>query len=386
MAKHRRHNEGSVFKRKRGNRFMWVAKVSLPDGKRQTRYSQTEAEARAKLKEMLTEVERIRKNGIVTAYATMGAFFADWLAHVKRIREAGTHEDHRKMITYYCKEIINIPPAKLMAHHIQKLLERRLDDGLSPNTVYKVYVTIHAALGFAVRQDILDRNVADKVDPPKKKRPQHKTFTAEQVRALWVVIADDRLAALVVLAVSTGLRPGELVGLRWSDVDFKDRAITVQHNIVRVDGKPISKGIKTEAGRRTVDLNLPAYDALIAHKSRQNMEKEILADQWDLGHDLVFASLHGKPINWDWFRKRVFYPALEKAGLPRITPYGMRHTFASLLAKTGAHPKVVQEAMGHGSMNITMDIYTHLFPSMKTEKIHQLGDLLGIPKIEQTLE
>ena len=376
MAKRRGNHEGSISERKNGGkngRFM--AQVTMPDGSRKTKYAKTKTEAREKLEELKAEAKHFDQYGLATIYGTLGEFLAAWLDVIKQHRRPNTYRVHRK----------NIPPARLTPHHIQKLLSARLDDGLSSTTVRGVHTTLHVALEFGVQQGVLDRNVADRVIRPKRRRYEYKTFTAEQVQQLLAETSHHRLAAFFVLAVSTALRPGELLGLRWEDVDFVTGEIHVSRNMQHVDGVTYSEETKTESGVRTIQLTGRALNALVEHKQRQDAEKAILKDQWDLSWGLVFCSQKGKPIIETSLAQHVYHPALERAGLPHIRLYDLRHTAATLLMEAGVHPKVVQEILGHSSIMLTMGTYTHVMPHMHADAIRKLGEILGDSGAERTL-
>jgi integrase len=226
--------------------------------------------------------------------------------------------------------------------------------------------------------------VADRVDIPKKRRYDYQTLSAEQVQKLLAETASHRLAALFVLAVSTGMRPGELLGLRWSDIDFTTGEMAVQHNLQYVDGVNHLDETKTATGHRSIKLTVRAYNALIEHQHRQEEEQAILADQWDLSWGLVFCTLKGKPLHRQYLESSVYKPALRRAGLPDIRLYDLRHTAATLLMEAGVHPKVVAEILGHSSITLTLGTYSHVLPHMHAEAIAKLGEILGGELLEQT--
>jgi integrase len=177
------------------------------------------------------------------------------------------------------------------------------------------------------------------------------------VQALLAVTATNRLAALFVVAVSTGMRPGKILGLRWPDVDLDVGEIQIQRNIQRVDGVTRSEDTKSENGRRRILLTHRAHSALRVHHQQQREEQAILENQWDNSWNLVFCTRKGKPLHASWLTHRVYEPALREAGLPHIRFYDLRHTAATLLMEAGIHPKVVSEMLGHSSITLTLGTY-----------------------------
>jgi integrase len=194
--------------------------------------------------------------------------------------------------------------------------------------------------------------------------------------------AGDRLEAFYVLALHTGMRRGELLGLKWEDIDLgsvgKPATLRVRRTLTRTgNGKGLALGEpKTKKSRRTVRLTPRAVDALKRHRARQAEEKlKAGALYEDLG--LVFATEGGTPINPSNIRQRSFAPLLKKAGLPGITFHDLRHTCASLLFQRNIHPKFVQELLGHASVAITLDTYSHMLPGMGGEAADAMGEALG---------
>lgn len=175
--------------------------------------------------------------------------------------------------------------------------------------------------------------------------------------------AEDRLEALYVLAVTTGMRQGELLGLKWEDVDLARSAIHVRRTLTRKGGRLLLGEPKTKKSRRTVQLAGRALDALKAHRKAQLEERMAHAGLWE-DHGLVFATQTGTLVNPTNLTKRSFKPLLERAGLPRVRFHDLRHTAATLLLMQGVHPKYVQELLGHATIAITLDTYSHVLPSM----------------------
>jgi integrase len=186
----------------------------------------------------------------------------------------------------------------------------------------------------------------------------------------------ERFEALYVLAITTGLRRGELLGLRWDDADLEQGTLRVGRSLVREGGRYTLGETKTKRGRRRVNLTPRTVNALKAHRKRQLEERVRLAGLYE-DQDLIFATSAGTPIQPENLVKRSFKPLLKKAGLPEIRFHDLRHTCATLLLGRGVHPKIVQELLGHATIAMTLDTYSHYLPSMGDQASGAMGDALG---------
>jgi integrase len=210
-----------------------------------------------------------------------------------------------------------------------------------------------------------------------------RPLSAQEARRLLATARDDRLEALYALAVHTGMRRGELLALRWSDVSLGEPGtepgvVRVRRTLTRTeDGNSIALGEpKTKKSGRTVRLTPGARDALKRHRTRQAEEK-LKAGSAYQNRDLAFATVIGTPINPSNLRNRSLTPLLKKAGLPQITFHDLRHTTASLVFSKNVHPKFVQELLGHASVAFTLDTYSHMLPGMGGEAADAMGNALG---------
>ena len=261
--------------------------------------------------------------------------------------------------------------------HLRGLYRDKLDSGLSPRTVQYIHVTIHKALKQALNDGLVPRNVAEAVKPPQVRREEIEPLTPEQTKKLVEFVSEDRLAALYVLAVTAGLRQGELLGLKWEDVDLDHGILRVKRTLSGIkDGKPIFSTPKTAKGRRSVQLTAKAVEALEKHRERQIEERKQLVELWR-DCDLVFPTRVGTPISRHNLVTRSFKPLLVRAGLPDIRFHDLRHTCATLMLFVGTNPKVVQEMLGHANVSITLDTYSHLLPNMQGEAVGRLDNLLS---------
>jgi integrase len=266
--------------------------------------------------------------------------------------------------------------SKLTPHQIAGLYGDLLRGGLAPSTVRQVHAVLHSALKQAVRWNLLVRNPASAVDAPRVPRHRIDPLSLGQVEALLAEAEQDRLHALYVLAVTTGLRQGELLGLQWSDIDWGSAELRVRRQLMRGPEGFEFPEPKTASGRRVVSLPARAVDALRAHRSRQLEERLAAGAAWH-DWDLVFCNTVGKPIEGQNLTRRSFKPLLARAGLPPIRFHDLRHTAATLLLAQNVHPKVVQERLGHSQIAVTMDTYSHVMPSMQREAADKLDAMLG---------
>ena len=182
--------------------------------------------------------------------------------------------------------------------------------------------------------------------------------------------------ALYVLALTTGLREGELLGLRWRYVDLERGALQVRGIVQRIDGKPVVKEPKTESSSRQVLLTKLAVDALRQHRLRQLEERLKMGDAWD-DQDLVFPNQSGGPMYAQNFLSRSYLPLRKRAGIPQVRFHDLRHSAATLLLASGVHPKVVREILGHSRIAVTMDLYSHVTMTMQRDAVNAMDTLFG---------
>ncbi|HEY7093609.1 MAG TPA: site-specific integrase, partial [Ktedonobacterales bacterium] len=223
------------------------------------------------------------------------------------------------------------------------------------------------------------RNVALLVKKPRARRIEMRCWDPTQARTFLDAARSDRLYALYVVALSTGMREGELLALRWRDValpEVGDGSLRVQHTLHWRDNVMSIEEVKTETGRRQIHLSAHATEALKQHALRQRQEREKLGPIWR-DNDLVFCNTVGGAIHVSNFRRQSFAPLVKAAGVPYIRPYDMRHTAATLLLLAGIHPKVVSEMLGHSSVTITLTIYSHVLPMIQRAAAEAMNRLLG---------
>jgi integrase len=363
MAKGKRaHGEGTYKKRKDGR---WEAQYTIytPSGtKRKSVYARTKAEVVTKLRKALAD----RDGGVYfdAENLSLGEYLDHWLeGSVKGSVWHTTHRDYAGHVrNHIAPELGRLKLAKLTSAHVQALYRKKLDSGLSPRTVNYIHATLHKALEQAVKWRLVPYNVSDAAVKPRQERRETLALTLEQVLTFLKAAreAQDRFEALYVVAVFTGMRPGELLALHWSDLVL--------------DGPKLEARVRRSLSKD--DLTPQVVEALSTHRRRQAEERLRYSGLWQ-DQDLVFPNTTGAPMDWDNLTARNYRPLREAAGLPKNTRfYDLRHTFATLMLEQGENPKVVQEILGHSQITHTMDTYSHVTPNMQGAAFGRLGKRL----------
>ena len=369
-----------ITKRKDGL-FQGMYTAHTPDGpKRKYVYGRKYKEVERKLAAALGDAAR----GIV--YEDEGTTVKGWM---ERWLEDSAKGDlgHRAYANYKLQIRRHISPAlgriklkNLNPAHVQSLYAAKLRDGLKPSSVRYIHAVLHRALEQAVRFNLIASNPASKVDPPKVRQEEITPLDAEQARRFLGATKDDRFECLYVLSLTCGLRMGEALGLRWADIDLDAGTLRVNRQLQRMrrDGDKSGTLVFSEpknASRRTIDLPQRAVEALRSHRKRQLEGKLRTTDYEDSG--LVFATGKGTPLDAQNIINRFFKPLLKRAGLPNIRWHDLRHTYATLLLARGTHPTYVQKSLGHASVQLTLDRYSHWMPSMGRNTAEGIDEALG---------
>jgi integrase len=240
--------------------------------------------------------------------------------------------------------------------------------------VQSIRAVLRNALECAVREEIIPRNVAKLVKVPVPRYGINRGLSATQARAVLAAARADRLHALYVLAVYLGMRRGELLGLRWADVDLDGEKLEVVQTLQRVGGQLRLVPPKTEGSRRTIPLPTPCVEALREHRRRQFAERADAWPDWE-DHGLVFPTRRGTPLEPDNLR-RSWHAIRKAAGLERTVFHGLRHTCVTLLLDLGTPPHIVREIVGHSAIEVTMTIYAHASLDEKRKALGKLGEAL----------
>ena len=266
---------------------------------------------------------------------------------------------------------------KLTPAQIQAAYARRRAAGLSGTSLQLMHGVLHKELDDAMRWNQVVRNVADLVDVPKRDTPEMRTLTPEEAARLLLAAQGDPLEAFYAVALTCGLRLGELQALTWRNIDLDRRRLAVTATFQGfVENEPVFAAPKTDKSRRIVHLSDMAAGALRSHRARQAEARLAAGALWQ-DHDLVFANGLGRPLDGNNIRTRSFAPLLERAGLPPMRFHTLRHSAATLLMAEGVPVKVASELLGHADITTTLRIYSHVLPSMQEAAASAMDRLFG---------
>lgn len=367
----RGHGEGTIYQRQDGR---WVASIMLENRKRKEFYGKTRKEVQEKLKVALRELQQ---GTLVTGpQQTVAHYLHEWLKVHKQVIRPRSYERYEAIIRLHLVPMLGkLPLQKLTGQHLQRLYTEKLESGLSSTTVSAIHGMLHTALDDALKLGILTRNVCEAVSPPRKVHKEMKPLSPEQVRQLLEVAKGHPQEALFILALATGMRRGELLGLKWQDINFEQGVLQVQRALTRM---PTGLGYKetepkTRKSRRSIMLTAFAIEALKKHQARQLEMKKAAGDAWE-EHDYVFCTAAGKHLHPGHDVLEELKKLLKKAGLPDVRFHDLRHSTATLLLSKGVHPKVVQEILGHSEISMTLDTYSHVLPTMQKAAMEGLND------------
>ena len=300
----------------------------------------------------------------------------DWLASKQFSLRQTTWIHYDQLVRLYLIPFLGLIKIRaLQPSHIQRLYNHLLEQGVGIPTIRKSHTVLHSALSYAVRTGLLTRNPAAPTMPPKGPPKEMKIYDESQVSQMLVAARDHRWEALFQLAVTTGMRQMELLGLRWTDLDWLSKTLRVERQLVR----PAGEGVKflppkTRFGRRAVAIGPQTIEALRRHDGRQHAERVKAGDCWqELG--LIFTTKTGGPIH-PRNLLRDFKILVREAGLPVIRFHDLRHTAASLMLNHGIPLIIASRRLGHARPSITLDVYGHLIPNRQAEAAELMDELV----------
>ncbi len=380
MAKRRSNGEGNIRKRKdRRWEGRYTAGTSPETGKQifKNVLGKTQAEVKEKLKKALADSQRLdlAKQGKYTVWTWMDI----WFENVAKIKvRPSSHQTYRGYIDNHIKPSIGkIPLEKLTTMELQKFYRKLLTSGrverieaekqpkgLSAKTVRNINQVISSAMDLAVAQKIILENPTNACSLPRVEHKEMQTISAEQLQAFLEEAKRSGVYEMYYIELSTGLRRGELLGLKREDIDMQQGIIRVRRQVSRIDGKVVEAPLKTKNSYRAVTISPQAVEVLKAQKAKTNDE-------------YVFPSPNGGPISPDSVNN-LLHRVLDRAGIPRVRFHDMRHTFATLALQNGVDIKTVSGMLGHFSAGFTLDTYAHVTTAAQKEAAQTMGTVLSL--------
>ncbi len=377
MAKQRKrsvHGGGTVFLRKDGR---WEAKFKVEEtGKYKSLYADSEKEAHKKLQDAQFQQ---RQGTLATGpQQTVKQFLEYWLDDVEKpMVRLSTYLGNRVVVyKHLIPGLGHIKLQKLTASQLQSFYARKLKEGTSASRIVRFNAVLHKALDHARRIKLVGSNVTQDVELPKSERYEAHILTAEQAQLLMKEAGERDLDALLALAVVTGMRGGEILGLRWSDIDLTKGTLQVSRTLHYfahyhfVEGKP-----KTKTSERNIMLPQVLIGLLRKHRVSQSEARLKAGSGW-IDRNLVFCNKVGDFIVYTTFLRH-FYRLLEDVELPRFPPHDLRHSAATILISMGVPSRVVQELLGHSDIGTTLGVYGSVLPSMQKDAVDKMDDLYG---------
>ena len=380
----RGNGEGSIYQLSDGR---WRAAVSVGFKLGKPARKVFTAATRGDVQKKLAKAVRDKQLGIHPADERMK--FADhlgrWLAEVvKPSVRPKTYSTYELLVRRHVAPMLGIHPiAKLTPSMVRSFLNAKLKEGFSGSTVKHLLVLVRSAITSAVKDGIVPQNVALVVKAPTRSengqespaRRKPVPFNPEQARAFLDSVKGDRLEALFTVAVSLGLRQGEILGLKWDDVDLVAAKLNVTGQLQRLGGKLIKVAPKSEKSLRPISLPAVAVSALWAHQSKQQKEREWSGSDWqDTGY--VFTTSRGTPMDPRNIIRR-FVAVLAAADLPKMRFHDLRHSAATLLLAQGVSPRYISDMLGHAQVSFTMQTYAHVLPHVQREVATKMDEILN---------
>jgi integrase len=303
-------------------------------------------------------------------------YLENWLEQVyKPYVKPNSYKQYKYIVNkYLIPSLGQVTIQKLTAAKVQAFYSQKLEEGLSPRSVILIHAVLHRALENAVKWGLVPRNVTKLVSLPHVERYDAQILTTDQAVKLLEVARGSRIEAMILIALTTGMRRGELLALHWDDVDFEKGMVYVRRTTSWITGYGYKESEpKTKAGRRKIVLAKVALEALKEHRVHQSEARSKASDKW-CENGIIFCSVYGGFFNPAKVLE-IFKQLLKDAGLPHMRFHDLRHSAATILLVAGVHPKVVQERLGHSTIAMTMDVYSHVLPSMQQEAAEKIDDM-----------
>jgi len=369
---------GQIVKRGENTWYIRIFLGRDADGKRKY-FNKTIHGTKKEAQKFLTAKTREKDLGVFVEPAAMplNEYLDRWLFDVAKNKlRARTFDNYESLLNCHVRKKLGAKRlSDIQAYEVQKLYNEMKKVNYSPKTIRHVHNVLSSALKQAVKWKMLMQNPCDICELPRSEKAEMMYFTPEETTKFLDAAKGDKYFPAFLLAIETGMRPEEYLGLQWKDIDFDNKALSVRRAlVVKKGGGFIFTEPKTNKSRRSIPISNSLIDALKIHRRNQLEERMKLGASYQI-FDLVFASEIGTPLLHGNLLRRHFKPIRDKAKLPKIRLYDLRHTTATLLLSAGENPKVVSERLGHASIVLTLDTYSHVLPTMQktaTDKIEKL--------------
>jgi integrase len=308
---------------------------------------------------------------------TVGAYFDQWLSHARGRVRAKTYDGYACLIRLYAlPHLGSMLISEVVPLSIQRLYAELLARGLSGGTILNLHLVLTQAFAQATRWGMIPANPVAGAQPPRPRRPEIAMVDPALAERILAATAGTFFELPAAIAIATGMRRGEILALRWSDLDPDLGVVHVRRSLQTSGGQLVFEEPKTRRSRRAVDIPALLLPYLVRQREAQAIRRERCASWVD--PDLVIDAGNGRPLNPDTLSSG-WYRFCKRSGLPHIRFHDLRHAHATLMLLQGVHPKVVSERLGHASIGITLDTYSHVLPSMQTEAVAAFDRLFTAP-------
>lgn len=364
--------KGSIVKR--GNKFTVVVDVGRkPDGKRDQRWFSGYSTKKQAQKGLIEILHQLQEGTFIQKRSdTVSHYLLDWIELRKINMQPNGYENYETVIKNYINpfighhKLVNLTP-----RHIRELYKRLHDEGYSPGTIMKARTVINSAFNEAVDDELLRKNVAKRVKSPPIPRNPLEVWSKEDILNFKEKAREDRFFLLFYTIMHTGLRRGEALGLRFSNINFEERKLYLRQSVTT---KGVSNFLKTDPSWRTIDISQELAGFLYLAKKQWAIDRFSFTEK-HRKNDYVFYASNGNCINPSNVARELTR-IIENTGLSYITPHGLRHTHATHMLMAGVPVKIVSERLGHASIEITLNTYAHILPTIQAEAVRQYEDYL----------
>lgn len=370
------------YVRKRGDKYSFTVDIGRDPatGKRKQKSKsgfKTKKEAEKALNELINQVNKGTYNDVSKDY--VNEYLHEWLElYAKNKLRDTTFANYKRAIDARIIPAIGaLKIGELKNHHIQKFVNDLKEEDLSGRYIEYCVTVLHGALEDAIKRDLLVKNPAKHIEIPRERRRQYDTWTSDQIKMFlaYAKIDSPLYYPVFLTALGTGMRRGELLGLTWDHVDFEKKVINVRQSLVYDEKGFRFSEPKTKSSIRSISLDNHLLKELKKHKTKQKELQLLFGGEYNK-LNLVFPREAGDPI-YPRTLATIFNRITKKANVPKIRLHDLRHTHATLLLEMGVNPKVIAERLGHSSINITLDVYSHVTTSMQEDTVKKIEKIFS---------